>query len=109
MREKALTGVLRNILTVFSHIQDSLPKLGPSDPVTYFIDDPQEDEPSAPTKTVTIEEPTATTYLPDTFSNTSPPGTCHAEEEENPLRSRNGPKTGSHTFECQRETSHLNP
>ena len=47
-------------MTVFSYIQDSLPKPGPSEPVTYLLDDPQADEPHAPKKTVTIEEPTET-------------------------------------------------
>ena len=41
------TGVLRNILTIFSYIRDSLPQPGPSDPVTYYLDEPQ-DGPSAP-------------------------------------------------------------
>ena len=53
----AHTEALRNILTVFSRIADSLPKLGPSEPTTYFLDDPQDDEPITPQKTVTIEEP----------------------------------------------------
>ena len=47
-KEHAHTEALRNILTVFSHIADSLPKLGPSEPATYLLDDPQEDEPYAP-------------------------------------------------------------
>ena len=55
-KEHAHTEALRNILTVFAHIADSLPKLGPSEPTTYLLDDLQDDEP--PQKTVTIEEPT---------------------------------------------------
>ena len=49
-KEHAHTEALRNILTVFSYIEDSLPKPGPSEPVTYLLDDPQADEPHAPQK-----------------------------------------------------------
>ena len=53
----AHTEALRNILTVFSRIADSLPKLGPSEPTTYFLDDPQDDD-ELPRRTVTFKEPT---------------------------------------------------
>ena len=61
-----------------TYIEDSLPKPGPSEPVTYLLDDLQTDEPHSPRKTMTIEEPTETDM--DETNNTE---LAHTDEMDN--------------------------